>query len=452
MTTGQNSCDFFFAWRWLLPFRPGGSLFFSGLSDTDIDWWRNVESPGSYSVNTAAPDGGLIALGDDAMPAPADLAALNWVCAWGGASQIGKLRSALPSAFVSVREYGLLPAGNPRVVIPLSSPTLAVAGLSLHRPGRPLARLGLLLARCLATLGNYSLLRRRVLLIAARDKDKIAPAAATSILAKYFGGMRPDFALYLGTPDDNRKTVVLPLTDSPPKFILKVAQTSRAKASLQNEANALSRLALADIACSVPKLLGLEDEARHLTLVQEYRSRRSVSQWRMKDAVQVFLVKLASIDSSKRCIGDCLPLVEADRGSLPAGVAAAMKSLQVKLRALADNGLFIRTHLSHGDFAPWNCSWSGQGLFVFDWEESVAQAPAFGDAFYYALAPWFHVRRNSNAETALSDALHFAGFLASRLAPDDVALEAYLALWLLPRVSRGPFYGELLLSLDRIWQ
>ena len=129
-----------------------------------------------------------------------------------------------------------------------------------------------------------------------------------------------------------------------------------------------------------------------------------------------------------------------------------MERLHAKLLALAEDGLSIWTHLSHSDFAPWNCSWSDQGLFVFDWEESIVQAPAFGDAFYFSLAPWLHVRHNQNAETALNEVLCFARKVAARTAPDDVEIEVYLALWLLPRVSREQFYENLLLLLDRIWR
>ena len=205
--------DYRFGWRWLLPDRLGDLTVSFGLSADEQQWWAQTQSLKLVTSHEENFDGCLIALDSadpDAIANQVNSATPCWLCAWGSGASVSRLRSSL-HGFGSVREYALLPAGNPRVVVPLSSPMNALAGLRLHRPGRWLARLGLLVASGFARLGHYGLLRRNVLLIATREKEAVSQGAVQAgVYATSLSGYA-DYALYLGTPDDNRKTVVLPL-------------------------------------------------------------------------------------------------------------------------------------------------------------------------------------------------------------------------------------------------
>ncbi|MCM8613614.1 aminoglycoside phosphotransferase family protein [Accumulibacter sp.] len=456
MTIHRNSRDYLFAWRWLLPFRADGPLSFSGLSDADTAWWRSAEGQAPDSPTMSTPTCGLIALVDYAMPAPGDLAGLNWLCAWGNHRQVTKFRASLPTQFVSIREYGLLPAGNPRVVVPLTSARHAVMALSLHRPGRRVARMGVMLARTLARFGYLDLLRGRVLLIATKSPGFVQHGAVLAGVPARVGRQVTDYALYLGTPDDNRKTVVLPLGDELPSVILKVAETPRACASLHNEAAALSALSGSLISGSVPRLVDLVSSDAAITLYQEYRPRRRISARKLDESVAEFLGQLAMVELETVPLADYLAHVsECMDETMPGEVLHACRDLHDRLQKLAESAQVIHRHRTHGDFAPWNCAWTDQGLYVFDWEASMVNGLALGDAFYYAIAPVLLMKRNAKAETALAKALHMGETLAKKMATVSGVLpdpQLYLALWLLGRQDKTGLYGELLVLLARSWR
>lgn len=458
--------DYRFGWRWLLPAFSGNRVVNHGLCEDEQQWWVQTESLTLVTSHTDSVDGYLIAL-DVVVPAAIanqiNSATPRWLCAWGSGTSVSRLCSSL-HGFGSIREYALLPAGKPRVVVPLSSPQNAVAGLRLHRPGRWLARFGLLVARGFARFGHYGLLRGRVLLIASRENGAVPQGSVQVGMNISILSGRADYALYLGTPDDNRKTVVLPLGDAPPSVILKVAETLKPRAALQNEARALTAMGMTSLAEQVPKLIGLEETDTRLTLAQEFRQRHTVGQARMTHAAVNFLAGLSEIDRKQVALADWLKSEEgAGKTITKMGLSSAAESAASKLRArltsLANEGKQIWLHRCHGDFAPWNCAWSGRGLFVFDWEESREQGLALGDAFYYVLSPFVHVQKNPDAGKALAAAIRFASDAANRsglcagLAPNcETEVRVYLALWLLGRLALSPFYGELAVRLERSWK
>jgi hypothetical protein len=349
-----------------------------------------------------------------------------------------------------------LPSGNPRVVVPLTSARHGVMALSLHRPGRRIARLGVMLARTLARFGYLDLLRGRVLLIATKSPGFVPHGAVLAGVPERVGRQVTDYALYLGTPDDNRKTVIMPLGDELPSVILKVAETPRACASLNNEAAALSALSDSLISSFVPRLVDVVTSDAGVTLHQEYRPRLRVSARKFDQSVADFLGQLALVELVTVPLAHYLAHVsESMNETLPGQVLRACRDLHDRLQNLGESGQAINLHRTHGDFAPWNCAWTDEGLFVFDWEASEARGLALSDAFYYAIAPALLVQSDAKAESTLAKALHVGEMLAVKMANDSgVQPDArlYLALWLLGRHDKAGLYGELLVLLARSWR
>lgn len=142
--------------------------------------------------------------------------------------------------------------------------------------------------------------------------------------------------------------------------------------------------------------------------------------------------------------------MEAIAGNLP-NVVAAYNELYRRLKNLAEIGAEVLVHRSHGDFAPWNCSWSEDGLFVYDWEASQAHDLAFGDAFYYVMAPALEVERKPSAQRTLDSTLRFAQRVALSSPLKECDFRIYLSVWLMRRVGEARFYGEVLELLERKW-
>lgn len=459
--------DYRFAWRWLLPSASGcGRLVgfderaacFWQESLPDVDWSQPEQLPNLLLVeagaglNPAALTPGLAHTDVVAVVAPGALAD-RWC---------RHLEAELPY----MREYGLLPASRPRMVVPLSSLQHAMMALSLHRPGRLLARMGVWVANLLARVGNYRALRRQVLLIATRNNAANPHGAQLAEVNEHLADRVDDFALYLGTLDDNRKTVVLPLGPGEPQTLLKVAASLRAREAVRNEATALRAMAHTSLAKQVPTVDALVEAPEALTLYQSYRARVWCPPSRLESAAVRFLRQLVDLEARQ------VPLAEV-LSSLPAQVNAELSipaqhawvSLRTRLLAQAERGLHVHRHRGHGDFAPWNCAWTKQGFFVFDWEESHPQTLALGDAFYYSIAPRLHTRRGFHARKAVVSALRMAGRILKSGDMVELNTRAYFALWLMirfndlpnrpisqqDRVQQMRRYGDMVQALATVW-
>lgn len=460
--------DYRFAWRCLLPVTAlvNTRMRLFGFTEDELQFWQCWFAQQASTVSgVLAPmqaQGGLLLLVDasrcpaSARPTTTELAQAAVVAVVADRAQGRRWRRALGAAFPAVGEFALLPAPRPRVVVPLGRTRHALAGMALHRPGRWVARAGLAVAGALASIGQFSMLRGRVLLIAQR-----APAALP--LGAWQAGLpaAPSdqpwqaFAAYLGTPDDRRKTVMLPLNQNMPKVILKAGSSPRARGALRNEAEALVALAASPLAGQVPRLLGQRIQSDTLSLQQEFRPRRRVSAARLNTAVVSFLGQLAELSPQPVELESLLEaLTEASAQlttSRPSAAAtAAAQSLRDRLSDLGAQGQPAWLQRTHGDFAPWNCSWSDHGLFVFDWEDSHTQGLALGDAFYYAIAPVLLLQRKPSAAATLAAALALAERVAAA-SPTPPNVHLQLALWLLGRVGSAPLYDELLIALERSW-
>ena len=455
-STTQSVLDYRFGWRWLLPSSSGQQAVYFGLNHEEQRWWIQTLAMQSLQGVSSPTEGCLIALDHCDLRSVVNMVNVmcpSWLCAWGSGSAISLLRESL-GGFGSVREYALLPADSPRVVVPLSSSSKhAIAGLRLHRPGRWIAQFGLLAACGLAKFGYFGLVRRRVLLVATRSSD--CPVGAVHAkLSIALQSEQQDYALYLGVQGDKRKTVVLPMKNSQLKVILKTAESIKAREALKNEAQALQTLAtITSLASRVPKLIGIEETDCSLTLLQEYHSRQFVRKYHFNAAVVDFLVELARLERKEIKLEKLLSLLPRPVCmDLSARVNTAATRLKEKLANLAENGFCCWTHRCHGDFASWNCTWSGKGLFVFDWEDSQANDLALGDAFYFILSPFVHVQKQPDATFAMTLAIQFAEELAERVGFDEIDVRMYLAIWLLQRLSQHPFYGKLVVELEQSWQ
>lgn len=276
--------------------------------------------------------------------------------------------------FEATRTYGLIPPNNPRLVLPLEHRAQLIRGLTMHRPGRPSARLAMLVLRCLAALGITAPLKRRKLVIHAGS-----PASTV---------IDPDSVLYLGTEDPDRKTTIL---TSDICEIAKHGTGVLSEAALLREVNALTSLQDTIVAAQVPKLLSFNPMNNGKLLFQEYRRPLwATRRWVKNEAVQ-FLSRLSNINASTR---DGIP-----------------------------------GHRCHGDFAPWNMIRSDNGLFVFDWEKSRDWAPALTDAFYFVLAPTLHVQSREQLADAVRRAIRFGCRVARATDVNEDLVPTLWQLW-----------------------
>jgi hypothetical protein len=451
-----------FAWRWLLPLDGCSTLRIHGFAREEQEFLASALRPIEVVTGDDADvwliDGGTSARtagGFSSRNGPQVVAVVAHrphARRWG---------ACLRRIFPTVCAYALVPASNPRLVVPLTSSRHVVSALRLYRPGRRLARVAIWAAGAAARLHIYFFLRGHVLLVASRGAQKAPAGAILAQMALHIGPHIRDYALYLGTTLGNRKTVILPLPDYDPNTIAKVGATRGAVDAIRNEVLVLQELEQSSLASSVPKVQALVSSDDSLTVFEEYRERLQAPKATLRTAVAEFLTCLSTLNRDMRPLASLLGEMRnlgASTVSDQAGSACA--PLLERLESLAKTNVEFYVHRNHGDFTPWNLFWTRQGLFVFDWEESRQHGVALDDAFTYMVIPAILVGRRFRPKETVSGAIQLGMQVAEQAGLNDLDASAYLALWLFDRVTRvrrsriemRRRYAQLIVALGEQWQ
>jgi hypothetical protein len=248
-----------------------------------------------------------------------------------------------------------------------------------------MAKLGMMLVRSLVSIGQFAPLRRRMLFVAVKDETAFPAGAIASGLETRFPVEKGAFALYLGTPDVKRKTVILPLMD-PQKVLLKTASSTDARDALRSELSTLRALEFSSIGPNIPGCW-MWWITGHIDFVSGIQQRKSTGNKGYRNAVIDFLSRLSAQGRDSCALTEILEKVRSENGVLFCDSEGRVRtSLIRKLEQAAEVGTKLWVNLSHGDFAPWNCSWTDEGLFVFDWEES-RKNPGFRRRFLISSLP-----------------------------------------------------------------
>jgi hypothetical protein len=428
-----------FAWRWLLPLDHCCTLRTIGFSSDERTFLAgtlplaeatSAEADADVWLINGSAAGGIL---DKA--SGLNRAQVAAVVAHGLGAR--KWRRGLRRMFPALREYAFVPSSHPQVLIPLASGRHAAASLSLHRPGRRVSRAAFRLLTIAARLRFYLPLRNRVLLIAVRSTDVAPSGAIAADMGLHPDSQSIDYALYLGTTFGNRKTVILPLPDGDPENIVKHGVSTNAMNAVRTEATVLRDLEQSSLARYVPRVHALVPADGALVLTQEYRQRRPVSAAVLQPEVVRFLAGLSAVNRDVKPVAFLLKEMGVDGSDTGSEGAASMESLlRGRLEDLSNAGAGFYVHRCHGDFTPWNCLWTRQGLMVIDWEESRPHGLALQDAFNYAVTPKLLMARRFRPANVFSDAIRLSSEVVEQAELRDVDLNAYLALWLLHWIAR----------------
>ncbi len=437
-----------FAWRWLLTVVRGDCVLLLGFDAHEAafltralvhaDVTEDARAANVLLVNGLRPE---CAAGLDFLQlrSLAVVARGNVVSAW---------HHWMAGRFAHVSNYALLAPTTPRLIVPLGKRDWTIAGLALHRPGRSIARVAMAVLTVLARVGIEQPLRGNMVCIANMDVNLPHHGARLTGLDHSSTNSSQTYALYLGTPDANRKTVILPL-NGVRTVILKHGDSPIARAALRNEASALQAMSQTSLAAQVPLLCDVVDRDGSVTLRQEYRSRQRMGSARLNRAAVEFLGELSRQGRCSRPLAEVL----SQPGLMSVSEAraqghAAYARVRDHLDVLAAKRTMIWGHRSHGDFAPWNVSWTTKGFFVFDWEASQTWCEAFCDAFYFVVAPELHVKKRTDPTRTINKALKMAANVAKRGGFEGADLTICFALWILRVCKEHTFYRDMLSEIE----
>lgn len=216
-----------------------------------------------------------------------------------------------------------LPAAKPRVWIDLSSAESMRAGLAMHSPGRKLLRWAVKVLGWFAWLPIEKIVRGPIKRFEELDGheviERIVEGESRNRRVEYL-------TLYMGNDSAKTKlTVMVRLRDEDGVMrdeIVKLGRTPDAAGAIKNEVTVLKRLENTKLAWQVPRLIGDIGHDGIWTWSAQTILPRDKSPVRLQKEHYAFLDELKRIG------------------------------------------------ISHGDFAPWNCSIVGGKLYVWDWEDT----------------------------------------------------------------------------------
>ena len=279
------------------------------------------------------------------------------------------------------RHFAAIPnLRNARWFVPLDTPAVSSAALSLYTPTRWRAKL---------TRGALRIAMHTRLPVWYRDHVWIAQRECPSIEAAInplFSGQDVRWALSSGAPEGarNRKASALLLSlDGEMLAFVKLARSAIARRILTREAEVLEQLGtVPSIAGSVPQLLFSGEIDDVLALAQK-PLKGNPAPLGMTPAHRAFLRSLqtpvtvcaadTSIATNLQSRMRALPTIRPDLVAIYDRVRDELRKFEVPMTIV------------HGDFAPWNLRADGGRVLAFDWEYGEMHGLPLIDEIHYRL-------------------------------------------------------------------
>ena len=252
-----------------------------------------------------------------------------------------------------------LPAAKPRVWIDLSSATSKRAGLAMHSPGRKVLRWAVKALGWFAWLPIEKIIRGPVKRFEELDGSEIIEKAVDDLAAKdaKIAKKMEWMALYMGNDSAKTKLTVLVCLGRAER----VDRVENVGDNLGHEISAQATISTRSIrsarlkpTCVIVKL-GKSPEAAE-AIRNEVDVLKKLEGTQLCSQVPVVIGGVGSDRAWTWSVQSVLP-----KGSSPVRM---QKEHYDFLEALKEAGL------SHGDFAPWNCSIVDGKLYVWDWEDA----------------------------------------------------------------------------------
>jgi hypothetical protein len=312
----------------------------------------------------------------------------------------GALRSA---GFGNIARFAVVPSiEKARWFVPLESPALSAAGLSVHTPARTSSLLKHYAIR-LATRTRLPLWYRDTVCIAQRKTPPLH-----QLLGQLFPGIKLHLAMTSGAPEPakNRKTSVAVLDEKGHRrAFLKVAGSPLSRRLLQHEAMVLKEIENAEgDARRTPRLLFAgEVEGRFVTIQTPLAGKPVLGS--LTDTHRDFLRslhlpvrKVASETSVVSSLASRILALEPERPELLAMLEQIMPVLE---------GMTVPSTIVHGDFVPWNLRRRDGEISAFDWEYAQIDGLPLMDETHFMIQDRFELNHGTPQE-AYEDLTHFA--------------------------------------------
>lgn len=280
-------------------------------------------------------------------------------------------------------------------LIPQASRRAAASGLDLYGPQNLRGKTAKALAQTVAALHLAHIMFPTVhVLKEAREREESrAPALLLDHLRTVLGRSDLTFAIALGNPGSRRKPMIKVLTPKGRALAYaKIGWNGVTNALVRNEVSTLTALKGIPRSFVVPDILHEEEwNGRYFCLLSAPNLRATPASPGMTDA---HLNAVRDLAAERTCL--IPPRQSAFWHRLQGELENTPDSYHSRLLCQAVARIEERFgdqplpfHPSHGDFTPWNVHVLGRELYLLDWEDADASAPAAYDLFHYEIqARW----------------------------------------------------------------
>jgi hypothetical protein len=343
--------------------------------------------------------------------------------------------------------YAALPAGKPRLFIPLASRKLRDNGLAFHQPGSFKARVSLAAAKGLNLIGVRRHLMKHAIGIYARDKNVLNRHGLIEWLPKRLGYPIDDLVIFAGSESPRRKITALAVTGRQGKdVVVKIADTERGTDAVKQESQALRALEGSPLSSQVPKLIWEGQWESYYVQLQEKAIGVDCKQTAsLTDAHLNFLSKLSTIGRKVTPLKETRVWRDVEAMAKASCSKALSHPIRIALeRVLSDKfaNMPVVCHRTHGDFTPWNIKVNNGKLFVYDWEDSLSDGLALTDIFHFLyrqaslVGPWL------GAKPVLGQMADSARSLTSLVGLGELSatkfIESILTAWMVQEYLNKP--------------
>jgi hypothetical protein len=354
------------------------------------------------------------------------------------------------AGFKHMRQYAALPSGKPKLFIPLATRLARSRALRFHIPGSLKARMGLLLARSLSSLGMSHHLSRRLIRLHARDKSAFDKGGLLEWISRRLGCTFQNLVLYSGSGQIHTKITALAIADRGENdVVVRIADCQNGVEAVKRESEALRTIHGSGLSGQAPRPLAEGWWNNYYLLAQEGRlTSANRQEGRLTERHLEFLRKLSYLGTKILPFGETRhwrELKEWSKSDLSADIPTPLGRILNRVLSGDMAAKSMVLHRNHGDFAPWNIKTGNNRLFVYDWEESRPDGLALTDAFHFLfcqaslVGPW---------PGAAQMVLRLYGETEALCRPEGPALSdrgTYLQIWILKEymAGRSPYILEM---------
>ena len=198
---------------------------------------------------------------------------------------------------------------------------------------------------------------------------------------------KKNWALFTGTTGPNQKFIIYQSESKSNGVFIKIPISNKSIDLIKHEASVLNQLSKNQIkSFDFPMAKSNDQNTLNLSYPAHFNLRiqnLSAHHFKVFQELESISSDVCSFEAfcEELQLEDRLTQLSNNRKSIPSGI---IKKLQKLMQSM--HGSFVKTHMAHMDFTPWNMYSDAMGnLYIYDWELATMNSPKGFDFFHFVI-------------------------------------------------------------------